>query len=187
MKPNRAIKTFWSSLPRSLLRKALLKGMFIAFFGILVFALGGIFMPSSALQFWGFFLFIIAIALIRWGLHPYKQLLGLETTPHKIIIDEQADFSGFCIHLIVQGKEKIAIPEGSIERLSYFNGPEEYGILAHLKTTSEQKILVHDLSWKMDKLPSPFSNDSLKAIYLPYFSQRTFDELRDWISSEEQN
>lgn len=169
---------FRTTIKPSLSRRILFKGVAKAAAGAALFIFGGVFLPVGSLSHWGIFLFLIGIGLIGWGLYPYKKLMNLEVKPYEIIIDEDSRM------LCYNNKEKpiLSIPLDSIEKLSYFEGLENYGILIHLKTSSSLKVALHDLSGRGIRLPKGCLKQDEKMLFLPYFSMRTFQELKTYAS-----
>src|SRR5438046_2548052 len=105
MHTDKNVLKFRSSINQPLLGKILFWGFLKAAIGLAFLILGGVFLPVSELQVWGFVLFLIGFGFITWGLYPYKKLLGLETNPNEFTVDDKE-----IIYFQKKGKPVFAIP-----------------------------------------------------------------------------
>jgi hypothetical protein len=97
-----------------LLRFALFRGTLMGGIGAAILLFSGIFLPPALLQGWGFFLFMLSIGLIAWGLIPYRRLKRLETNPNRLILDSEG-----AIHFLAKGKVLQSIPREAVKSLRW--------------------------------------------------------------------
>lgn len=137
-----------SSVRSSLKRARLRRGTLLGGCGAILLVAAGICCPPQELHLIGLPLFLLGVALMAWGLLPYRRLTALENAPHRLIVsDESLTF------LPSKGNSSLVIPVTSIERLSYFDEGYLYGIRLHYK-------------------------DSRQAdLFFPYFSQTSYELL----------
>jgi len=137
------------------MRYTILKGTLIASLGGFLLVYCGGFLPPSSLSRWGIFIWTAGFALIAYGLIPYKSLLNLMTKPNEIIFDDREQ-----MHYLSRGKHQFMVPVSLIEQISYVEGKLRYGI----KLT--------------------FSREKQKNVFLPYFSKRTYEKVRECLQRE---
>lgn len=142
--------TYYSSISTPLKKKTLYRGTFVAAIGLLPMIWAAIFLPPNLLGRWGIWLFLFWVAMVVWGLHPYKRLTKTESHPHILTVSKK-DFT-----ISFHGSTPFSIPKKQIEAVSYLKGKNEYGVLIELKK------------------PLPSGREKL---YLPYFSENTFKSL----------
>jgi hypothetical protein len=143
-----------SSIRPSLKHSLLQRGTFLGFIGGLLFLLAGIFLPLPQLSIWGLPVLGAAFALITAGLLPYRRLSHLEMHPHEISLTEQR------LRFSRSGKPSFTLPLSCIKRIDYRDAPRHYGIAI----------------WLKNPLPAKEGCD----IFLPYFSKRSFDEMKEF-------
>lgn len=169
---------FRSSINQALLSKILFWGFLKAAIGLAFLILGGVFLPAAELQMWGFVLFLIGFGFITWGLYPYKKLLALETNPNEITVDDTE-----IVYFQKKGKRTFSIPLDAIDHAAFFESDDEYGILIHLVPTPKKKVIFFAPSEAGLKLPFGFSKPQDNILFLPYFSKRTFQEVKEIVES----
>lgn len=134
------------------LRAHLLSGTFKAATGAFILLIFGAFLKEPYLHLFGLPLLVIGVALICWGLIPYKQLKKLQEAPYKLTINPH--------DLVIDLKKRkpIVIPHSSIASLSYKQGNNP-GIVIKLHPVGEEPSL------------------HKRELFLPYFTTRSFEEL----------
>lgn len=145
----------YSSVHPSLLKKVLFKGFLLGLIGVLIILFSGTFLPPNILKIWGVWVFILGITLIAWGLIPYRKLSRLAAKPNQILVskDHLEYYSG--------GILKMSLLLQTIEKWDFIQQGTMYGIRIEIKSKS---------------------NDLEKEeIFLPYFSKRSFNELKEMI------
>lgn len=157
------IFTLRSSIKPSLMRQAVIRGSLLSGTGGLLLLLTGIFLPLPLLKLWGFPIFLISIALITWGLWPYRCLKNIESNPNRIIIDENE-----WMHFSEKGKPIFSLPLNKISKINYMEQKNIYGIAFFLKDGDPQKNNQKD---ECD-------------IFLAYFSKIAFNELEAHMTPE---
>lgn len=152
-----SILTLRSSIHPSLIRDAVIRGSCLAGAGGLLLFLGGIFLPTLLLNMWGFPIFLGGIALVTWGLWPYRRLKNLENDPYRIIIDDK-----HVLYMTWKGKMRVKVPLEAITKIEYIeqDNTHPYGIKIYFK----------------NKLHKETQTTSL---ILPYFSKYAFEELAE--------
>lgn len=165
--------TLRSSLPSSLLRDTLFRGSILAIIGLALIIYSGIFLSPSELRTWGFFLVILSFIIIALGLIPYRRLTRLELNPYKLTAVERD-------HLEFQmTNQTIDIPFSAIEKMTYIQNGNIYGIGLHIKP--EFSILKAELKSRALKY---YQNRFHVDLFFPYFSQRSFHELEEWMQED---
>lgn len=133
-----------------------------------------LFFSVDRLTVWGVWLFLFCGACLGLGLLPYRRLCRLEENPHALIMDEKA------IAYLERGVVVFIIPLKSIQRISYFESTNRYGILFWLTHASEPEASIF-LQKRYDQLiyNTPFSSiKETNHIFIAYFTQRGYNELR---------
>lgn len=134
----------------------------------------GSLMPVSELNIWGLPLFLAAGALIAWSMQPYRQLCLLENQPDELWLDEKK--------ALVYAKKSIpilSIPLPSIEKFFFLQKPHIYGICISTYAHPPEKIRIHLHSVDFARMRQSALRNYGCDIFLPFFSQRTFQELQD--------
>lgn len=156
-----------SSIHSPLLKKALLQGSCLAGLGAFLL-LTGTFLPLGILKVWGPFIFLISLALIGWGLIPYRRLKQLETEPHEILLSNNQLL--FCW----RKKPVFAIQLEGIKKAVFISSRDGYGIGVSLIDSSLRYVQICDEKFDITR----FQQQSIKRygcdLFLPYFSERTF-------------
>lgn len=166
--------TFYSTVTPSLLRKTLLKSFAISLLGLLILLGGGIFVHPTLLKTWGGIIFIVGLGLITFGWLPYRRLTYLAAKPNQIRITSEPSFQ-----FISRGHMIFNLPINTIKKLIYVKDQKNYGIGIQLMPDFKKQLKGKNLYLS----PSP-QNPSLD-LFLPYFSQRSFDELREYLSFQD--
>lgn len=166
--------TIRSSIKPQLMKSTLLKGFFIALLGILLLFFGGIFLPEHLLQIWGPPLFLAGVGLVIFGLLPFKKLTRLELKP-MVLTAENGE-----LVLLNNKKPVLMIPESSILNIEFVEDNKGYGIGIWFRQPVEKKIIIHDPKYKVK---GAFNAD----LFLPYFSRRSVNELKEWLKSGEED
>ena len=171
-----------TTLSPRLMKHALLKGFFIALPGILLLVAGAIFIPLPLLQTWGWLLFLLSLGLITLGLLPYRRLSRLQLKPNELSIldSERLAFSS-------KGMKKITVPLESVAKYLYIDDPFHYGIAIWLKKPAPSPVIVHESSKEVDKMRILGEQVGHADLFFPYFNQRAFEEMSDWINTPESN
>jgi hypothetical protein len=147
------IKIF-TSLKGSFYRKKMVQGMLIALLGLgIIFFLGPLVKPPL-----GFFILLLGVFLIAFGLIPLRRLSRLDQNPDELIV------SGDQMHYIAGGKPVFSVPVKNISDLHYVEEANRWGIALTLR--DQQDIIVHDPHFK----PSA-------RFFLPYFERRSFSRI----------
>ncbi len=170
--PTRESITFRSAIKPELMHLALKKGGGVAVAGALIILLSGMLLPLAYLKIWGIPLFFAGLLLIAIGWLPYRQLQRLQIKPHELQCD------GEHLLFVKDGKPLLKIPEKSIAEIKYVENTPFYGmgILLKKPIVEQVKILQRRLNFEVSR----FGCD----IYLPYFTQRSVDELKDLLESD---
>jgi hypothetical protein len=166
-------KIFRSTISSNLLSDSLKKGGIYAGSGAVLILLAGTLFPLSLLKILGIPIFLTGLFLIGLGLIPYRKLTRLQLKTHEIHWD------GKNILFCKEGKPLFKVNASSIEKISYRHDKNKYGICICLKYPVNEKM--HILQPKIHL--SPFINHKScqkekLVLFLPYFSRRTFDELK---------
>lgn len=158
-------------------RHALIRGTLFSAIGACLLLYGAIFLPTATLQVWGIPLLCIGGGLMTWGLQPYRRLCQLENRPDEII-------SVYKTEIQYYSKEKriFTIPAQSIQKLSYFEKENAYGIKISLKLPCSEKIRIHDPKFDFDLYLKKTRAKYGCELFLPYFSKRAFQDLFDFMS-----
>ncbi len=171
--------TIRTTITPNLLHQTLLKGFGLALIGILGLLYGSIYADLLTLQMWGFTLFIVSLGLIAMGLLPYRRLSRLQMNPNKLCLAEPH-------HLEFYAKDRLllVIPMESIARLEYVANPAPYGIAFWLKPT-HSSVIVKGFPEDIRSLKEQGKKRAGADLFLPYFTQRSFEELMNWQKEEE--
>ncbi len=121
-----------SSIRSSLKRSLLFKGTLFALMGALSLIAAAILLPAEKLSHYGFFIFAFAMALITYGLLPYRRLCRLENNPDELRLD-----SDHILYYLKKGNAVLAISKNDIQSFSYFDLTQKYGIKCLLKNGTE--------------------------------------------------
>lgn len=166
-----------NSIQPALMRSAVAKGTLLGVTGVGLWLLG-LFLPISTLKYWGLPIFLIGGGMITWGLLPYRRLRALENTPNELVAIENQ-----YIQYRSKGKNVLRIPVISIREMHYVEKGSQYGIGILLKDPIPEKILIHDLTFNIDKFQENSLVNYRSDLYFPYFSKRSFQELLDFQTS----
>ncbi len=166
------ILTLRSSIKSSLYKKILFRGSFLSLLGFLPLIYGSLWMDAQALSVWGIPLFFSGIALIMFGMLPYKRVAELQKHPNQIhLIDEHS----LCYdHL---GKKTMTVPFSAINNIGYYESSGIYGIKLHLKNSPEEKVMVHDPRFSMERFEKASRKNYGCDLFFPYFSKRSFNAI----------
>lgn len=159
-----------STIHSELKRFKLIRGTLLGGVGILWLAYFGSFLPLQVLEIWGLPIFFIGLGLILAGLLPYRQLNKLEIHPHEIVFDEANS-----LNMRLYGKSTWTLPSQAIERMAYISVDRStYGIAIWLKDSMPEKIIVHDLRFKMCQFLEISQRKQGCDLFLPYFSKTSY-------------
>lgn len=180
------ILTLRSSIRPSLVRQAVMRGSYVSGAGGLLLLVCGAFLPMPLLKFWGFPIFLFGIALVTWGLWPYRRLKSIENNPYRIIVDDKE-----WLHFSGKGKPILSIPLENICKMEYMEIGDNlnnypYGIVIFLKEAGKHKPVRHQpnidkyiyRSARPDRL-SCNQDQAADNLILPYFSKYAFQELSE--------
>lgn len=162
-----------TSIQPKLMKRTLLFGFSLAFAGILILLLAGIYVSETEMSFWGFPLFGLGMALIVIGLLPYRRLTRLELKPNLLtIVDED------CLEYRFKGKKVMTVPLKGIEEVIFIERGSHYGIGINLKDSMPEKICVHQSHFDMNAFQEKSRVKFGCDMFFPYFTQRSFDRLK---------
>lgn len=161
-----------SSLSTDLMRHVLMRGSLLAAIGIGLMAYAGTFFSLQTLHDWGWIIYALAIGLITFGLLPYRKLGRLEKKPHQIILGDDDTLIFY-----FQGKKTFSIPLEIIEKTDFQQDKYKYGIKIFLKKPVNNKIIIHDPSFNMQRFMAQSHKSYNCDLFLPYFSKRGFELL----------
>lgn len=163
-----------SSVKSTMKRFVLFRGTFLAGLGAALMLFTGAFLPRGTLALWGLLCFGIGLGLITLGLLPYRRLTRLENKPFEILLSQGL------LSFISKGIKKFSVPFASIEKTGFVDDRHQYGICLWLKKPAQEKVIVHDPGFDM----AAFQNKSKAKhgcdLFLPYFSKRSYEEMRDF-------
>lgn len=156
-----------TSVNSQLKKDALLKGTLLAGLGMLVLIGGSVILTQEQLAQYGFFIFLFGIALVTYGMIPYRKLVRLEHSPDEIHVDDDHTWIYFR-----KGKKIAEIPQTAIESADFIAHDPDYGICLQFKKKPSDKVKVcdSDAHLQMDK----YGCD----LFLPYFTERSMNRLR---------
>lgn len=155
----------------------LVRGTILGAFGIILILLGGIFLPPRLLQYLGLPILMLGGALILWGMLPYKKLRRLEIKPYELIAFENKQ-----LQYLAAGKPLLTIPSASIERISYFESGNDYGITIALKKPIPEKIRIQDSHFHFEEFQEKSRSRYCSDLFLPYFSERSCNLLNNFMN-----
>lgn len=156
-----------SSIRPALMRQAVIRGSCLSGAGGLLLLITGAILPAHLLKLWGLPIFLIGIALITWGLYPYRRLKNLENNPHRIIIDQKE-----WLHFLSKGKPIFSTPLKNISQIKYIEKKHTYGIGVILNQEKQPTI----------KTKISCIEESDCDFFLPYFSKQAFLELNEHLN-----
>ena len=166
-----------TTISPALMKHILIKGFCIAFLGILGLIAGGIYLPPAILQKWGWFMILISLGLIAFGLLPYRRLVRLQLKPNELSVLD-ADNMTF----ISRGAKKITIPLHSILKIAYIDHPLDDGIAVWLKHPPPDPVVVHDCSRELEMIRKKGREKDNADLFFSHFNRHAYEELIDWIS-----
>ncbi|WP_068468499.1 hypothetical protein [Candidatus Protochlamydia phocaeensis] len=156
------------------MRRALWQGFSLALIGVLGLIYWGAFARLHTLQMWGFWIFIGSLFLIAIGLLPYRRLSLLQTHPNEL---QAVGLDYLTFH--VKGQKIVTIPFSAIDHFRYSEDARRYGLAFWLKPHSKEKVLIYSKKG-FAKLRKPPAKAQGADLFFPYFSQRSYEELRKW-------
>lgn len=166
--------TIYSSIKQPLIKRALLKGSSIAFFGMLPLIYSTLYIGPGPLSYIGMALYFFGLAMIAVGMVPYRNLTFLERHPHKLALVNNEGLIYF--H---KGKQTLTVPLSKIEALNYFEGKETYGIAIRIKRDVPEKIIVHNPSFNVEEFQRLSQKGFGCDLFLQYFSKRSFQQIEE--------
>lgn len=148
-------------------KDALLKGILLAGLGMLILIGGSVLLTQEQLSQYGFFIFAIGIAIVSYGMIPYRKIVRLENLPDEIHVNEDHTW------VYYRGGKKVAeIPKETIESASFITHDPNYGICVSLKKNPVAKVKVcAEAKLQVNK----FGCD----LFLPYFTERAVNQLNE--------
>jgi hypothetical protein len=172
-----------SSISSALLRKTLFRGFAIAFIGICILLFAGSNLSVEFLHKWGWSLFLIALGLITLGMLPYRRLSRLQVNPSKIVF-----FDLNYMTYVQRDKKILTIPVESIAQMSYISHSHSYpyGIAIWLKPSPIEPIIAHQSFKEVEQMRKQGQRINKADVFLPYFNQRAYDELMNWLFEKEE-
>lgn len=166
--------TLRSSIHTPLMRLTLWRGTILAGVGVSFWVISAIFFTPEQLQKWGWVIFLLGLALITWGLLPYRRLRNLELNPYSLMIEE-----GRWLHFSAKGELLFSLPLSDIRRYAYIEKGNDYGIGLWLKNPLSEKIAIHSKNFDFEKYRKRSLRHQNCEIFLPYFSKRSFQVFSD--------
>lgn len=155
-------------------RRVVLKASFGGGIGVSALVAAGAFMPQAELNFWGLPLLIVAGALITWCMLPYRRMTELENSPDELWINAKNE--------LVYAKKNhplFSVPLSAIEKIFYTDRGNEYGICLKTAPHPAQKIRIHHINLDFNALRQTAIRKHGCDIFLPFFSKRTYDDLKE--------
>lgn len=169
----------YSSIPPILLKKTLLKGSLLAIVGALIFVFAGSFLSPLYMKQWGWTIYPGCLTLIAYGLIPYRRMSRLVLKPDQLIAKGKEDLEFFS-----KGEKIFRIPFSIIQDIHYIEQNTLHGIGMKLDPESIEGFIKQFP--KSKKLLStnirihPLDYD----LFFPFFTQRSFNELKEWQAEE---
>jgi hypothetical protein len=163
----------------SLMQKSVRRATFLAIGGAVILLYGTLFMSVEQLQSWGLPMLCIASLLIACGMQPYRRLRQLERTPDELLL-----LPNQTLYFISGRKPIFTLPCVSIQQIAYREFKNRYGVAILLKTPLPEKILVHNPGMNMERFMKNSQHNEQCDIFLPYFSERSFDTLLEHLRTE---
>lgn len=121
------METFFSSIKPSLKRHLIRRSLLFVLPGFVLLFYMGVFLKTSALEKWGLWGFALSFLLISGGMIPYRRIMRLETTPHKLSLEKE----GLCFTHTKKGE--VVFPLEQIEKFHFVERKGFYGIRIHFK------------------------------------------------------
>lgn len=156
-----------SSISSELKRNALFKGTLFTGIGMFILFLSGAFLHAESLRIWGFPLFLVGGGLITYGMLPYRKLTRIEMNPYQLIHQPGQ------LILSRTGKDILSIPLSGISEIKFIKEVDVYGIGFVWNKKNTDKIVLYDFKYQPQSLPE------VADLYLPYFSQRAVNEIKN--------
>jgi hypothetical protein len=160
--PSRTTLTYYSSVTPFLKHQALKKLLLLAAPGALFLVISALFIQSQSI---GFIIFCSCLLMITWGLVPYRKIIQLERTPHKIFITKDT------LAFFMKGREMFQIPTKDITKAEYQDDLKLYGIKAFLKDSSS--LPRSHLGWHQQ------SKKIGCDLFFPYFRKNHAQEINN--------
>ena len=173
--------TLRSTVLPSVMHRLLWRGSCFAIAGAACLLIPGILMPPLLMGVWGLPTFILGMGLIAWGLIPYRRLRSLEENPYRLILVGET-----ALTFTSKGKPLFTTPRKSIEEIRYFEKENTYGIALWLKSPLPEKLQVENESFDLNGFRERSKKVHGCDLFLPYFSQRSFTTLEDWLMMDHQ-
>lgn len=170
-----------ASISSALLRATLFRGFAVALIGICILLVAGSYLPVESLHKWGWGLFLIALGLITWGMLPYRRLSRLQVKPDELVLLDQNHMT-----YVQRGKKILTIPVSSIAQMRYISHPSAYGIAIWLKPSPSKPVIAHQAFKEVEQMRKQGQRINKADVFLPYFNQRAYDELMDWLFEKEE-
>lgn len=160
-----------SSIKSTLMRSIIMRGTFLAILGAAILLYAGVFLSLDALSILGLPLLLFSGGLLTLGLLPYRKLTSLEKKPDELVMDH-SNLSYF-----LRGKPTLTIPRTIVEKYSYIDRGNTYGIGVWLKHPAPEKIIVRnsqfDAGWFEQASRTKYGCD----LFFPYFTERAMQAL----------
>jgi hypothetical protein len=174
---------FHTIVKAPLKRSVLIRGTLFAALGASCLLLGGIFFSQKTLILWGLPVFFLGLALITFGLLPYRKLAVLENWPNELVFGDD----GRTFSFRQRGRTIFTMPLTTISKTTYCDKKSFYGIQIWLKQPLDEKILRHDPHFDLSAFVNKSQKNHACDISLPYFSHRAYHELRELLLEEDNN
>ena len=156
--------------------RCVLRASFFGGIGVIILVAAGSFMPVAQLSIWGLPLLLIAGALITWSMLPYRRMTRLENAPDELWVNSTGD--------LVYAKQStpiFTIPRSTIDKVFYIDKPKNYGICIGIKSPTPEKVRVHNPGFNFQAFRKSSIHTYGCDIFLPWFSERTFQELQEYL------
>lgn len=170
-----------SSIKPELMRRTLFRGTIVAAIGGIVLLYGALFLPTEFLTRWGLPIAVLAGILVTVGLLPYKRLVKLGKQPYELVAIEDKSLQFFS-----HGRHIFTIPTNSIEKLTYIERKNVYGIGLKLKKPLPEKLSVHDSRYPVERFQTRSRKVFNHDFFFPYFTQRSYDDLINFQKNSEE-
>lgn len=168
------VLTLHSSIRPSLKKNVLMKGSLLALCGVSLWLYGGVFLSIATLTNWGWPILILGGALVTWGLLPYRRLTLLENVPHKIIVTDVEELVFY-----MKDSPLLKIPLDDITEMAYLDNDKQYGIGIWLKKPVSKNFEVLQADLDIEKYLDNCQKKYFCDAFFPFFSKRSFQELKD--------
>lgn len=169
-----------TTIPASLIDKALKRGWLLAALGIVILVYSGTFFSLTALKQWGWVLFLAGFACLTYGLLPYQRLSRLQLKPNELhcIGSESLEYYS-------SGQHMLTLAFKDIEELCYVEEAGVFGISVRLKRALANSDVQHHAFNRNFFQKQAIKVQSDEKVFFPYFSKRSFEELQTWLIEED--